>query len=434
MSKNTLYAWIRAKVWYPSFYYSNKFYRENFENFRYPNDVSKMGKLRIFRWFCEEQKVNIVATFGYDQIGIHLYTDVQKKEEYSIIEIKEAIYRIIKGYQNFKEYFLKDVCPLKKDNDNSDFKLVSEKILVELFEFIDGMDVKHQKSLLNELESYLYNYSSDNKIMLFDSNIKIKTNEDFQTQEPVFDSIYVTCENISLFIYHYIATQALALDPSHSIIDASKWGFFSSMALLDLHYDIKELYESIEEERVKLKNLLIKHLPLGLDTYRERSIELEDMAKRTEKNLEDIIDLSKQIYDSLKKPFFYQKGRIGFLKERPDLAIKVTDLIRNMDSLPHTQFEAGGILELHELGGLRNIRESVDEINDNIELLEIRSNRRINVLEIILSIPILICIIGIVLSYQLDISRWADILQIVTFVLALLILLIRIRPKIRKIY
>jgi len=97
-----------------------------------------------------------------------------------------------------------------------------------------------------------------------------------------------------------------------------------------------------------------------------------------------------------------------------------------MDSLPVSQFEAAGILETYELGGLRKVRESVDELDSDLKILRIKSNRSINIMQIGMSFVFTIVFLAIIWISNIDVGWVADVLQIVTFILALLLLIISI--------
>jgi len=148
----TLYAWIRALVWYPIQVYGNRFYVENLNRFRFPKNAERYGRLRILRWFSEKKKVNVLALFGYNQIGIYLYVDLES-EKYNdrFTAIKVAMERIIEGYKEFKKYFLEEICPpniQEVEGESFDFK--AEKLLIDLSEFFDGINTRQRNAILRK--------------------------------------------------------------------------------------------------------------------------------------------------------------------------------------------------------------------------------------------------------------------------------------------
>jgi len=417
------YAWVRACVWYPVRVYGNRLYLENLNRFRFSPDTDRYGRLRFLRWFSDYEKVSVLALFGYNQIGIQLHVDLELKDyEDMFAAIKTAIERIIKGYQKFKEYFLKEVCPLNiQEVKDEKFDFKAEKLLIDVSEFLIRIDTKQRNAIIQKMYKFLQNYSSDINFVLFDSALR-KPVAKKPEKESVFYEVYVIIESIRLFIYHYLTTGALSLDPSKSILDICRCGFLSSMALLDIHYDLEEFYRLISEERSKLSELNKRRFPLGLDIHEEKVVQLRKQAMDIENNLEELISLSSEINESLRKPYDFSVKS----DEIPEYASTVIGLVNNMNSSPYSQFEAAGILETYELGGLRRVKESVDELDFNLRTLQVHYARVMNFVQMGILISLTFILFVIIWFFNINLGSVADILQIATFFLALLLLLINI--------
>jgi len=194
------------------------------------------------------------------------------------------------------------------------------------------------------------------------------------------------------------------------------------MGLLDLHYDLEELYDSIAKEKSILNSLDKSCIPLGLDIHDEKAAQLGKRARNIGNSLEEVIGLSREVSGSLGKPYDFSVKSDAL----PEYAPQVRRLVGNTDSLPISQFEAAGILETYELGGLRRVRESVDELDSNLKILRIKSTRSMNIAQIVILLAFLTVFLVIIWLSNTDISWIADILQIVTFILALFLLIVSI--------
>jgi len=419
----SLNGWVRAIVWYPVMVYGDHYYTENLSRFKFPQNTKTNGRLFSLEWFGDKEKVSVFTIFGYNQIGIHLNIDI-KLEEYNdrFIAITVAMKNIMEGYKEFKKYFLEEICPNNvSTNTGEKFNFENEKLLIDVSEFFYGQNLRQCHILQKKIYTLLQKYSSNVEFILFDKKLKTQLKKETKNGSD-FSYIFASIERIGFVILHHRAIQALIFDPSKDIIGVCLWGYISTMELLDLHYDIVELNDLISEESLKIESLSKSKIPIGFDLHDEEITRLRLKANNIGNNLEELVSLSREIDESLLKPFNFSGIEINIR----EYSQKARSLVNNMDSLPISQFEAQGILETYELGGLRKVRESVDDLDSRIKILRIESTRKINVLQIILLIGLSVAILAIICVSGIDISGIADALQIVTFFLAIILLIISI--------
>ena len=157
--------WIRAKLDYSqssNFIADvNQFYFDNHTKFNF-EDENKSNRIKYLEFIDNEEKIRYLVTFGYDQIGVR-FTVVTREEEAkdrtSIFQ--SSLARAIKGYRNFKEYFLNEICPRSMN-----MEFASQNLLVVLYGFFEGLSTRQQNSLLRKMKSALKDYTSDVKFLL----------------------------------------------------------------------------------------------------------------------------------------------------------------------------------------------------------------------------------------------------------------------------
>jgi len=427
MPYRTMRMWIRARLKYP-FSYTHEWYFNNSEKFHFPSEAERYFRILLLRRFDEELKVNEVIYFGYDQLGLFCEKDCEILNKKDISEkLVETTRVLIAAYEKFKNYFVSQICPKNCANDNYSF--FAERILIDISEFLEALDRNDKVKVLKQLTQFLKNYVRDPQVVIFSKELenlateKVIKSVDFN-EEKEFFSIEIICERIYLFIYHYSVTMPF-WDPSQGLLDCAQYGFFSSLKILDLHYSVKELFRKISEENKKIELLKKSKLKRGLSLYRRRAIELEEEARTCEKRTSELVNFAHALHEGLKSPYDYS------FSERPEYYLSVYTLLSNMDSLPESLFEAGGFLETYQMGGLRNYVDSVRPLKTEIKTLNLHVKKQ--KLRLFIGLLILMVIAPSGLFYllygKLELTFIADLVQILTFVIALLILLLDIWPK-----
>jgi len=422
--KFVLEGWIRAKLDYPiSLSYTHEFYFDNHSRFDFRDEEAKSERIKFSNFINDRENVVLKIIFGYDQIGVQFTIIIKMEEIEDRISIFEtALSKAIETYRDFKKNFLSTVCP----EEGKGFEFVWERLLLNpVYGFFEGMRSKQKNDFLKEIANLLRNYTSDIRFVLVKKGSKkyngkrvvraLTGSQITDLSRFEFDSIFVICDEIYLFVSHHLFSRYYFFeDPSIGITTAAKWGFICSLTLLDLHYEIKDFYKAIREEENSLMQIHKKWIPVGLDLRRERLIGLKNRQLNIEDNLREFINLSEKLYDGLKESEFS--------------STKLWDALTGMESLPHSLFEAFGLLEYRKLGGLTNMRKDIERLTSNLEMLEIKLNRR----QIYVISFVLIIVFSAFHFSRIETGYIADILQILTFVVAIIILLIRIWPKYKQ--
>jgi hypothetical protein len=325
---------------------------------------------------------------------------------------------------------LSEVCP--ENNGSRNFEINGDQALIDISEFLIDLTTAEKTQILNELKKSLKKYTDEPELTVFGEELKgLETKREIKpvhfTKSFIFDDIKVISERVYIFVYHYAVTLALSLDPSHSINDCARYGFLNSLSLLDLHYSIKSLYDDINSETQELSKIEKSLLPRGLLNHRRKVVELESMAKKYENGLQEALNISNSLHQGLNEPYDanFQKA--------PNYRGKILSVLANMKSLPRSIFDSAGLLEHMELGGLKGIEKDVEPLLTKINIIEAKLDQKS--LYLLLGLLFVIIVVPIAADYastmQFNVSLLADLLEIMTFTLALLILIIRGWP-IRK--
>lgn len=426
----TIYCWIRAKLYYPVRLYSRELFIENLNKFTFPKDAtSSNGRIFFLKRFDDIEKINIESIFGYNEIGVYLYADiiVNNKEYFSAFQ--EGLFRINRAYKNFKKWFL-SYCPNEIAEEGMEFEFQGEKCLVDAFEFFERIEEKEKNPLIKNIKNLDEPFKTEyvffeTKFEEIESRVEIKQADLEDVDESI--PMSVVHDRIYFFVYHYFVTYPLSLDPSKGIIEISRIGFIVSLILQDLHVDIKELYNSIRDKKEYLEQLNKQAFLLTLSSLEEDILHLEQQAITTNERLNDTMSLAEKVNESLQKPYINRE-------ERPNLSLEISSILQSMDSTTSSIFDAAGLQELFQLGGLRKIINDVNRLKEEFKVLDMKYRRNMNVLSLSLSISLLIIILVTIsyLSGSSNISYIADILQIGTFFFALMFILFSILPWITR--
>jgi len=376
--------------------------------------------------YDQEFEVSQSAFFGYNQIGVSSRKNSEVSNEDEILPtIISNIEDVFKAYRKLKEYFVSEICPT-----NADFEFSGDYALIHLRGFLEGLSTNKKakilKSLMNTLKKFvqeprLIGFSDEMKKLETKREIKPETIDSVSRAQALpFYSLYIMAEEIYLFIYHYGATRPLALDPSHGIIDCAKFGFTNSLHLLDLHYSIKKMYEDIEKQEENLKALEKRWLPRDLSEHHRRVNDIENKAEFYENSLKENIEFVNAIYQGLKEP------HDNNFKKRPEFYEKAGRVLDWINSLPNSLLESAGLLEYVELGGMTSLTRDVKPLKSKMDNLENKLGK--NRLTIILGLYFLslLFIIPCGIYYKSKIGDLADIIELLTFGVAILIMSVRL--------
>ena len=428
VDKFVLEGWIRAKLVYSqsaNFVADiNQFYFDNHERLSF-EDENKSYRIKYLEFTDEEHGILYLVTFGYDQIGIRFSVVTRKEranpeDRFSIFQ--SSLSRAVKGYKKFKEYFSSEICP---ESLKIEFAPRAQSLLLSLYGFLEELSIEQQNCLLKKMKSSLEEYTSDVRFVLTSDKlidpsekreIRGVTMEELEALSRFdFGTILVVCGEIYLFVDHHLfGTYFIFEDRSLGLITVAKWGFISSLKLQDLHYEIKD--HSSKKTRLKTDLLEMRKswFPRGLDLRREGLIDLEKSQVIIEGDLDEFTHLSREIYNGI---------------ERNEHSKKVRYVMDVMESLPHSLFQAYGILNLEQLGRFSGFKRDLLELNLELKKLEMKFKKAelyitgLVLLGLLLAVPIIVHTSG------LDIGYMANIFQILTFGVAMILLTLRFWPK-----
>ena len=427
---------------------SSTFYFKQLKDFRFPKDTIEHGKIRTIIDFNKEERVDIRAIFGYDQLGVQLEAGSIKVH---IKEIQDALSRIIRAYTSFRKRFLKEICPSTMNDEKlNNTSLEDETLLLDLSEYLEGLDEQNKHNTMIMVDKYIHSIGLSTYVELVPFNSKLeainkqmKTGIEFgesfidatvlkdltplQKQEfKNFYNTYIIGEKIFFIIYHHIVTPAMSDRQGAGIIDMCRIGFWVNMTLYDLHYDMLDLDSLLEQEQEALSESIKSRLSSGIADYEERLIRLETRARRIDKDSEAFVDLSLKFFDSMKKPFEYSSG-----KTLVDYSTEMKRLLSKMESRPDSKLESAIHIEYRHLGVRVRYRDRLEQLGSDLRLLKIKSVQTEN--KLYFTFSILLIVVFFVIAQIYDLSLIANILQVITFVLALLLLLMNI-GAVRKIF
>ena len=387
-------------------------------------DENKSNRIKFLEFTDEEQDVVYLVTFGYDQIGLR-FTVVTRKERVNpkdrISIFQSCLSRAVKGYRNFKEYFLSEICP---ESTKIQFAPRAQSLLLSLYGFFKGLSTKQQNSLLKKMKSALKEYTSDVRFVLTDEKlidpsdkkeIRALTMGELEELSRFDFGTIVICGEIYLFVDHHLfGTYFIFEEPSLGLITVAEWGLISSLKLQDLHYEIKDYSSRTERLKTNLKGMRKSIIPRGLDLQREDVIDLERSQAIIENDLKEFTNLSRKIYNGI---------------ERNKHSKKVRYVMDTMESLPHSLFQAYGILKLEQLGRFSGFKRDLLELSSELKKLEMSFKKAELYITVLVLLALLLVVPAIVYALEVDIGYLANIFQILTFGVALILLTLRFWPK-----
>ena len=417
--------WIRTKLDYSqsSSFISdvNQNYFDNHTKFNL-GDESKSQRIKYLEFTDNEEKIQYLVMFGYDQIGVRFTVVTREEKAKDRISIfTSSLSRVIKGYRNFKEHFSNEICP-----SSMNIQFASQNLLILLRGFFKGLTTKQRNNLLKKMKSALKEYTSDAKLFLLadeelidysdKKEMRALTGEELvELSRFDFGTILVVCGEIYLFIDHHLFGRYFILeDPSLSLMTVAKWGFISSLKLQDLHYEMKDYYGKIENLKANLDETRKSFICRGLNLRREELTGLEKIQTIIEDDLREFTNLANKIYDGVNSN---------------KLAAKLWYVLNTMKSSPDSLFQAYGILEMAKLGRFSGFKRDLLVLGSDLKVLEMKF-RKIELDITVLTLLALLLVVPVsVYASQIEIEYIADIFQILTFCVASILLVLRFWPK-----
>lgn len=422
LSKFVLEGWIRAKLASPRGFYGdpNQFYFDNHTDFSF-GDKNKSTRVKFLEFTDDEENILFMITFGYYDIGIKFTVTTRREETEDRGLIFEAsLSNAVKGYRKLKEHFLSEICPKSVETD-----FAWQSLLIVLYRYLQGLDTEQKNSLLKEMKSKLEKFASEVKFVLIDEGLKDYSDEreiravtmsELEARSRFdFDSILVVCEDIYLVVKHHLfATQFFLEDPTQSLTKIAEWGYISSLKLLDLHYEIKAFDKDITEARTSLKETNKKVFPTGLESQRVKLINLEKSRIIVEDELREFTNLSDKIYDGIRES---------------EHSAKIFNVLNAVKSLPHSLYQAYGMLTMIELGKFSNFGRILGSLKSEFEILETKMKKVELYVTAIALLALSIVISSAIYLTRLEIGYLSDIIQILTFIVAIILLVIPLWPR-----
>jgi len=417
LRKLTLEGWIRSRLEYDqadlAFSDPNRYYFDHHEKFNFGDEYAT-ERLKFKEFDDQSESLRFQIIFGYNEIGIEFALVSRENNETDRLAVfKSFLERVVKAYRNFKEFFVDKICPSLK---GIEFK--AERLIILPYGFFKGLDLTLKKELQEKMKSTLEEYSSDVKLVLMSEKsrrspekieitplLKLKK----QTRQD-FYSITINCDEIYLFVKHHLyARYFIFEDPSLSVLTVAKWGFLSSLKLQDIYYELELLNHDKNNFNASLKKLKKACIPIRLDRRHKELLVLEKRQAVVADDLKEATNLSSAIYDGLKG------------SDHPD---KIWEVLDGADSLPHSLDQAYAMLELNKLGRFSSLMRDLQLWRNELNTIEAKLNRtQLYITFSVLSALALLVSIIKYLGFEIDFV--ADFLQILTFVVAMLLLLIR---------
>jgi hypothetical protein len=431
MGKYVIEGWIRARLTYltsdnvgiDQFSYFSSHFKE------FGNTASLRNlRVKVFIYSDKDTGITFSAYFAYDQIGIQFCAETQEKID-SIEAFKGLVEKGVKGYRSFKDYFLKEICP-----SNIQIEFNWEALLLSLYGFIkkSGSQTK-ERAKLDAFVDFLKKYTSEPEEAIFSKGlgkpkpppsieqIKIETMADvMKAQDDEFYSVFLTLGEENAFdIKHHLSASSFFLhDMSSDLNTVAKWGFNSSLFLTDFHIENEEFSSQIEALRKSAKEACEKKFAFGSDTLQETLTTLEKKSRYLDEELQEFETLSTKIYSAINE------------NEQSD---RIFEVLNSVESLPHSLSFAYGVLKLRELGVFKGYKSVLDDIRLDLNIVDIKL--RHFELYTVISLVILLSII-VPIGYYVNkdvtdglLSPIANILQILTFVVAVMLLALRQRKR-----
>lgn len=420
--------WVRAKIDYLSgnfFGDIEKLYSEKHRKFNVDIE-NKSTRLKSVEYKDTETKINYYLTFGYDELGIKfdVNSNINKVEDI-LPNFESILKRALLGYKNFKNYFLKKIC-------HQDLKISilsgSENMLINMYNVFNQLTTKQRnliiqktKKILNEKTAHIeiINIKKERNSQSENKEIKVLTfGEVLKDQKFDFNSIKLIFDGVYLFVDHHLfASRFILEDPSLSVNTVAEWAFFTSLKLWDLNFDIQEFSTMMQDLRKRIEIMNSKRIPFGVDLLEEDLIRLKKRHSLIEEDLREFSLLSEKIFEGL---------RLNCESRN------ILTILLEIRSLPNSLERAWGILEIRELGRFSSLKRNILELTPDVQIIKSQFRKAEFVL-IGLSLILVTFVTIIVLLVGADLGNFADFVQILTFVIAIMILILRFMPvNIRK--
>jgi hypothetical protein len=147
-----------------------------------------------------------------------------------------------------------------------------------------------------------------------------------------------------------------------------------------------------------------------LGNRREELIGLEKSQGILEGDLQEFTRLANKIYEGVRKNKF---------------SSRIFAVLDSMRCLPHSLFQAYGILRTYELGRFSGFKRNLLDLSSELKILEMKFSKLERNVELIVLFVLLLVVPVTVYLKKIEIGYLADILQILTFGVALFLLLLR---------
>lgn len=428
MSNYILEGWIKTKLAYPqdlsSYGDSHQFYFSEHEKFN-QEFVNKNSRIKYFEYADSETGCTYHVLFGYEDIGVKFTLSISNAETADRVEIfSNLVEKAVSGYRNLKSFFTKNISP--KDTKIT-FAMGLDHLLIATYGFFNGLSSKQQSILVDKTEKLLKQYSTNvhiicknekNKKVSSDEDIKIKTLKDLE-EEAGYDFIDVTVAwgDFYLYVDHYFFRSRFSMfDPSLSVNTVAYGGFVSSLVLQDIHYELKALGATMGNLRSKIDDMSKKTFPSGVDVIKEELTRLEKTYSIINSDIQEYTSLSNKIFESL---------------DANEESKRLFTFLRLADSLPDSLFIAENMLDLNRLEYFSTFEREIVNLRSDVGILELRFNRsELGVTGLVLLS--LTVVVSFLIYYNVRIDQLADFIGILTFGIALALLILRFWPKSRS--
>jgi hypothetical protein len=414
--------WITAKIDYSKivgFGDPNEYYHNNHQKICL--SLTKQTD-RIKNWIHTDEETDIPysVTLAYEEIGVKFsVSSLVEDTEDRIPTFETLINRVVNGYKNLKKWFLEHIrsqaLPISILEN-------SERMLITTYNFLEKLDPEQKDSFIEKASDvlrqhgfYFKSVETDTEEAASDEIIKPLTLKDLEKASAFdFYDIIVIWDNIYLFVEHHLFRSTFLLDdPSLSVSTVAESGFICALKLLDLHYELEEYSSKIAKITDDIESMNKKRFPYGINQFREELATLEHTNNIIEDDLKEFTNFSEKIFQGLL---------------RDEQSKKVLYLLRQVNSLPDSIYQAYGILEVQKLGYFSNMKRGMMEIRAKMEILESRFNRsELRIAAIVLAALFLLA--SLLTIYKVNLGSVADFIGILTFGITLTILILRFLPR-----
>lgn len=416
MIKLTLEGWIRSRLEYDQTDLAsdpNRYYFDHHEKFNFGDEYTT-ERLKFKEFVDQSENLGFQIFFSYNEIGIRFALVSRENDETDRLAVFNSfLERVVKAYRNFKEYFVDEICPSLK---GIEFK--AERLIIISYGFFKGLSSTLKKELQKKMKSTLEEYSSNVRLVLMSgksrrSPQKIEITSLLELEKQArqdFYSITMICDEIYLFVKHHLyARYFIFEDPSLSVLTVGQYGFLSSLRPQDIYYELELLNHDKNNFNAALEKMKKACFPMRLDRRRKELLVLEKRQATVADDLKETINLSNAIYDGLKES---------------DYSDKIWGVLESADSLPHSLDQAYAMLELNKLGRFSSLMRDLQLSRNELDTIEAKLSRtRLYITFSLLGA--LGLLVSIIKYLGFEIGFIADFLQILTFVVAILLLLIK---------